>query len=175
MALSKMVAVVAMCILLGGCMNVCEGWKEEARLIHVGGKVLCQDCTKGWNEWVHGDKPIKGVRVSVTCMDERSRVVYYGSDETDAQGVFEMTINRYINGKELKANLCSVRLVSSPDPVYNIFTNFGGGKCGVKLSRPSLVYRDLIKYTLGPFYFTSPMCDEPDTTESTDDHQGSNY
>lgn len=29
--------------------------------IYVSGKVLCQDCTDGWNEWVRGAKPIKGM------------------------------------------------------------------------------------------------------------------
>ncbi|KAA8518661.1 hypothetical protein F0562_016135 [Nyssa sinensis] len=83
-----------------GSINVAEAWKE-AEVVHVGGKVLCQDCTQGWNEWVHGAKPIKGCKVSITCMDDRSRVVYYGSDETDEAGDFEMIINKHINGKEL--------------------------------------------------------------------------
>ncbi|XP_059646788.1 pistil-specific extensin-like protein [Cornus florida] len=152
--------------LLMGSINVAEAWKEETKVIHVGGKVLCQDCTQGWNEWLHGAKPIKGCKVSITCMDDRSRVVYYGSDQTDEGGDFEMTINKFINGKELNAKKCSVRLVSSPDPVCNLPTNFAGGRSGVKLSRPTLVYRDIIKHVLGPFYYTTPMCDEPDVSES---------
>lgn len=110
-------------------------------------------------------------------MDERSRVVYYGSDLTDEMGQFDLTINKFtIHGKELKAKLCSVRLVSSPDATCNILTDFAGGRSGVRLQRPSLVYRDLVKYTLGPFYFTTPMCEEPDThDESHDDGQGHNY
>ncbi|XP_077225826.1 uncharacterized protein LOC143859039 [Tasmannia lanceolata] len=98
-------------------------------------------------------------------MDERGRVVYYANDETDEEGEFEMSVERYINGKELKAGDCSARLVSSPEPSCNILSDFARGRSGVKLSRPSHVYRDQIKYTLGPFYFTSPICDEPDTTE----------
>ncbi|KAK3024737.1 hypothetical protein RJ639_044674 [Escallonia herrerae] len=98
-------------------------------------------------------------------MDERRRIVYYGSDETDEAGGFEMIINKYINGKELRRNGCFVRLVQSPDPVCNIATDFGGGRTGVRLSRPTVVYRDLIKHVLGPFYYTTPMCDEPDTDQ----------
>ncbi|KAK3024736.1 hypothetical protein RJ639_044673 [Escallonia herrerae] len=45
-----------------GAISIAEAWKEEsAEVIHVGGKVLCQDCTRGWNEWVAGAKPIKGI------------------------------------------------------------------------------------------------------------------
>ncbi|XP_077225817.1 uncharacterized protein LOC143859025 [Tasmannia lanceolata] len=120
-----------------------EGWKDETKVIRVGGKVMCQDCTRGWNEWAHGTRPIQGCSVALTCMDERGRVVYYTSDETDGEGEFEMRIE-------------SRRLLRE---------DFAGGRSGVKLSRPSHVYGDQIKYTLGSFYFTSPMCDEPDTTE----------
>ncbi|CAK9166737.1 unnamed protein product [Ilex paraguariensis] len=160
--------MVAVSFLIGS-INVIEAWKEEAAgagVIHVGGKVLCQDCTLGWNEWVHGAKPIKGCKVSITCMDDRSRVVYYGSDDTDEAGNFEMIINKYINGKVLKPTNCFLRLVSSPDPVCNIVTDFSGGRRGVKLGRPTMVYRDMIKHVLGPFYYTTPMCD---------DGKGTNY
>lgn len=30
-------------------------------VMHISGKVLCQDCTQGWNEWVDGAKAIKGM------------------------------------------------------------------------------------------------------------------
>jgi hypothetical protein len=45
------------------CTNniLASAWEEPAQVIHVGGIVLCQDCSKGWNEWVNGDKPIKGM------------------------------------------------------------------------------------------------------------------
>ncbi|KAF5747852.1 pistil-specific extensin-like protein [Tripterygium wilfordii] len=145
----------------------------EPEFFHVGGKVLCQDCNQGYNEWIHGSKPIKGSKVSITCMDKRHRVIHYGSDETDEQGEYDITISKYKNGKEVKPELCTVRLVSSPDPVCNIFTNFGSGKSGVKLQRPSSVFRDLVKYTLGPFYCTLPMCEKPDTSENQEG-EGSN-
>ena len=45
--------------LLVSCTNLALA-VNEPKVIHVGGKVLCQDCTQGWNEWVHGCKPIKG-------------------------------------------------------------------------------------------------------------------
>lgn len=41
--------------LLIGCINIVAG----GDVIHIGGKVLCQDCTQGWNEWING-KPLKG-------------------------------------------------------------------------------------------------------------------
>ncbi|KAF9595598.1 hypothetical protein IFM89_001347 [Coptis chinensis] len=110
-----------------------------------------------------------GGRVSLTCMDKRGRVIYYGSDETDELGDFYLTVDKYINGKKLEPTLCSVRLVSSPDTVCKLLTNFAGGRSGVKLNWPSHISRGLIRYTTGPFYFTTPMCDEPDTTESLDD------
>lgn len=116
------------------------------------------------NLCVHGYNGT-GCKVSVTCMDERRRVVYHANDETDDQGEFELLVNKYINGKELKHEKgCTVRLVSSPHPNCNIATDFGKGKSGAKLCSPSHVYPGLIKYTIGPFYFTSPMCDDPNTT-----------
>ncbi|XP_059462680.1 non-classical arabinogalactan protein 31 [Corylus avellana] len=158
------VLVIIAASLLMGCTNLGVAQKESG-VMHVGGKVLCQDCTQGWHEWVHGGKPIKGCKVSITCMDERSRVVYYASDLTDELGQFDIAVNKYVHGKELKAKLCSVRLVSSPEPTCNILTNFAGGRRGVKLNQPTLVYRDVIKYMLGPFYFTNPLCEEPNTNE----------
>ncbi|KAG9441859.1 hypothetical protein H6P81_017713 [Aristolochia fimbriata] len=151
-----------------------EYWGGQPRVIHVGGKVLCQDCTQGWNEWAHEGSPIKGCKVAVTCRDERKRVVYYGSDETDEEGEYDIAIDKHVNGKELNAAGCSLRLVSSPDPQCNILTDFAGGKSGVKLRRPSYVYRDEVRYALKPLFFTSPMCDEPDTKEDPSD-QGGNY
>ena len=93
------------------------------------------------------------------------------------RGQFDLTINKYtVHGKELQAKQCSVRLVSSPDATCDVLTDFAGGRSGVKLQRPSLMYRDVVKYTLGPFYYTTPMCEEPDThAESDDDSQGGNY
>ncbi|KAJ8532790.1 hypothetical protein K7X08_015679 [Anisodus acutangulus] len=149
-------------------------------VMHITGKVLCQDCTQGWNEWVDGAKAIKGSVVSLTCLDERRRVMYYGSDLTDEAGIFDLIVNRTCHGKTIKPQNCFVRLVSSPDPVCNIATDFAGGKSGVKLHRPAVVYRDLLKYVLSPFYYTTPMCDEPDTNdddnlETDDDKDQNNY
>lgn len=57
--------VIIAASLLVGCTNL--GLAEnEAGVMHVGGKVLCQDCTQGWNEWVHGGKPIKGTIKELT-------------------------------------------------------------------------------------------------------------
>ncbi|KAJ1378337.1 Pollen protein Ole e I like [Sesbania bispinosa] len=168
MGFSVALMIIAASILVGCTNNIAvSAWNEPAGgVIHVAGKVLCQDCTQGWNEWVRGGKPIKGVKVSLTCMDKRSRVVYYTSDTTDELGQYDMTVNKYLYGKELDTKRCSVRLVSSPDNVCNILTDFGGGKSGIKLNYPTSVYRSLIKYVLNPFYYTTPMCDKPDTATS---------
>ncbi|OWM69667.1 hypothetical protein CDL15_Pgr025516 [Punica granatum] len=156
---SKVVlAIIALSVLTGMAI----GWGEEAEEIHVGGRVMCQDCTKGWNDWAKGGTPIKGARVSVTCMDERSRITYYGGDDTDEAGRFNMVIDRYINQKMIIEKLCSVRLVSSPSDTCNVPTNFSGGCKGVKLRHPSLVYGKVIGYTVGPLYYTSSMCEEPE-------------
>ncbi|KAI5584808.1 hypothetical protein BDE02_06G105800 [Populus trichocarpa] len=161
--------------LLVGCTTLAMAWEETYGVINVAGKVMCQDCTKGYNDWINGDRPIKGSKVCLTCTDDRGRVIHYDSDVTDERGEFDMIVSKYINGKQLKEKKCSVRLVSSPDPSCNILTDFAGGKSGVKLKRPTSVYRDTVKYMLTPFYFTSPMCDEPDTTDQYDDTQGNNY
>ncbi|KAK7245027.1 hypothetical protein RIF29_39857 [Crotalaria pallida] len=169
--------MIAASMLVGCTNNIVLAW-DEPGVIHVVGKVLCQDCSQGWNEWVYGGKPIKGVKVSITCLDKRSRVVYYASDATDELGQYDITVNKYVYGKELDTKGCSVRLVSSPDYVCNILTDFGGGKSGVKLSRPTSVYRSLIKHVLSPFYYTTPMCDKPDTDASDSelkDSQGGHY
>ncbi|KAI3473962.1 hypothetical protein Pfo_028536 [Paulownia fortunei] len=138
---ANILLIIAASLLLVG--SAAGDGKVDTQVFHVAGKVLCQDCNQGWNEWVNGAKPIKGCKVSVTCLDERSRVVQYA---------------------KLKPQNCFLRLVSSPDPVCNIATNFAGGKSG---------------YVLGPFYYTTPMCDEPDTSspdeDDSDDGKQGNY
>ncbi|KAF8005624.1 hypothetical protein BT93_K0030 [Corymbia citriodora subsp. variegata] len=153
--------IAALSAVMMGGTNIVWAW-EDGKVIHVGGKVLCQDCTKGYDEWVKGGNPIKGAKVSLTCMDQRHRVIFYGSDYTDGVGQFDMIVNKYINGKQLNEKLCSVRLVSSPDQTCNVPTDFAGGCRGVKLSHPSLVFREAIKYNIGPLYYTTPMCEEPE-------------
>ncbi|KAI4349065.1 hypothetical protein L6164_009707 [Bauhinia variegata] len=169
------VALMIAATILVSCTNNIVLASNEPEVIHVGGKVLCQDCSQGWNEWVRGAKPIKGCKVSLTCMDKRSRIVHYASDTTDELGKFEIVVNKYVFGKQLDAKSCWVRLVSSPEVACNILTDFGGGKSGVKLNRPSLMYRNLIKYVLDPFYYTTPMCDKPGTSDSDDATKGDNY
>ncbi|KAK9158731.1 hypothetical protein Scep_005305 [Stephania cephalantha] len=175
MGMPRLVTLVVLSCIMLCCINFSEAWRDKPKSIHIEGKVLCQDCTGGWNDWVKGAKPIKGSRVSATCMDERGKVIYYGSDETDEEGEFDMVVDSREVCKELRPELCSVRLVSSPNPICNVATDFGGGKSGVKLSRPSFVYRDLVKYRPDPFYYTSPMCEEPDTTEAQEDQEANYY
>ncbi|XP_074276572.1 proline-rich protein 1 [Silene latifolia] len=151
-----MIMVILGCSLL--LIKGTLGAMNENEVIHIGGKVMCQDCSQGWNDWVQGSNPIKGSTVSVTCLDERKRVVCYKSDKTDEDGEFSMVMEKMVHGKKLNPKNCIVRLVSSPDPSCNVATNFAQGKTGVKLRQPSVVYRDITKYRLGPFYYTTPAC-----------------
>ena len=61
----KMIWLTVLLVVVMAVINVGESWEEPigggaGEVIRVGGKVLCQDCTEGWNEWVNGHKPIKG-------------------------------------------------------------------------------------------------------------------
>ncbi|XP_039021890.1 uncharacterized protein LOC120154144 [Hibiscus syriacus] len=103
-----------------------------------------------------------GGKVSVTCKDDRSRIIYYESHETDEQGNFNMAVNKYVNGKELQPQSCLIRLVSSPHATCNILTNFAGELKGIKLpNRPTVLYRDLVQYQLGTFFYTTQRCAKP--------------
>lgn len=48
-------------IIIASMLVGCSSALDESGVIYVGGKVLCQDCTKGWNEWVNDGKPMKGI------------------------------------------------------------------------------------------------------------------
>ncbi|KMT02037.1 hypothetical protein BVRB_9g207700 [Beta vulgaris subsp. vulgaris] len=158
------VVIVCMMVLLGCTLKTTEATLDESKVMHVSGKVKCQDCSQGWNQWVEGAKPIKGCRVSITCLDEHKGLAYYGSDATDDDGQFNMMVDKSVHGKKISPKDCLVRLVSSPDPSCNIATDFAGGKKGVKLRQASVSYRGMTKYVVGPFYYTTPTCDdEPDT------------
>lgn len=100
--------------------------------------------------------------MAVICMDDKNRVVYHSVNSTNEEGTFKLIVDRHINGKKLMANRCVVKLVSSTHPDCNVLTDFSGGKSGVKLRSPSLVYQDITEYTIPPFSFTSPMCDDAD-------------
>lgn len=61
----KMAWSMVLLVAATAVMNIAECWEENPAntaggVIRVGGKVLCQDCTEGWNEWVDGNKPIEG-------------------------------------------------------------------------------------------------------------------
>ncbi|CAI0407555.1 unnamed protein product [Linum tenue] len=80
-------------LILFAVTSAAANWDEEAptsELIHVSGKVLCQDCQKSYKDWISGERPIKGSTVSLTCMDDRKRVHHYDSDVTDERGEYEM-------------------------------------------------------------------------------------
>ncbi|XP_038990665.1 uncharacterized protein LOC120113655 [Hibiscus syriacus] len=89
------------------------------QLIHLGGKVMCHDCTKSYAEWTRGTHPIQG------C-------------------VF-------------------------PHATCNIPTNFAGGLTGVNLpNRPTVLYRDLVQYQLGTFFYTTQRCAKPAAGDNHD-------
>ncbi|KAG0484419.1 hypothetical protein HPP92_008498 [Vanilla planifolia] len=167
-----MLLFLALALLVSAAAGELTWKRKDSKNVHITGKVMCQDCSMGWTQWANGAKPLKGSRVAVTCMDARRHVVYYGSDETDAKGEFdlEVELSRRSDGgvssaaKEIDPKGCAVRLVSSPDDDCGVMTDFGGGRKGVRLTRPSHVYPGVLRYTVGPFFFTSPMCDEPDTS-----------
>lgn len=100
--------------------------------------------------------------MAVICMDNNDRVVYHTMNITNEEGMFKLIVDRHINGKKLMVNGCVVKLVSSTHSDCNVLTDFSGGKTGVKLRSPSLVYQDITEYTIPPFSFTSPMCDDKD-------------
>ncbi|XVF55589.1 hypothetical protein PTKIN_Ptkin06aG0048000 [Pterospermum kingtungense] len=176
--MAKMVVLmlIAVSFLMGCTINEVGAYGILGpQVINLGGKIMCQDCTKSYQEWAQGSQPLKGAKASVTCLDERSRIIYYGSDETDEQGQFNMVVNKYINGKELQERSCMVRLVSSPHTTCNIPTNFAGGNTGVKLPiRPTVVYRDLVQYQLGTFFYTTPRCDKPAPGTNPSECKGNN-
>lgn len=34
---------------------------NDGDVIHVAGKVLCQDCSLNYDQWINGSEPIKGI------------------------------------------------------------------------------------------------------------------
>lgn len=61
---------IVLLVAAAAVMNVAECYgeipaKSDGGVMRVGGKVLCQDCTEDWNEWVNGHKPIEGIRNSL--------------------------------------------------------------------------------------------------------------
>ncbi|KAE8684835.1 putative Eukaryotic release factor 1 (eRF1) family protein [Hibiscus syriacus] len=103
-----------------------------------------------------------GLKAPIPFKDDRSRIIYYESHETDEQGNFNMAVNKYVNGKELQPQSCLIRLVSSPHATCNILTNFAGELKGIKLpNRPTVLYRDLVQYQLGTFFYTTQRCAKP--------------
>ncbi|KAG5553433.1 hypothetical protein RHGRI_011349 [Rhododendron griersonianum] len=88
-------------------------------------------------------------------MDDRNLATYYESDETNKAGDFDIISNKYANGKALDPTEFSVRLASLSDLVCNIATDFSGGQSRVKLRQPTVVYGDLVKHVVGPFYYTT--------------------
>jgi hypothetical protein len=61
------------------CTNniLASAWDKPAQVIHVGGKVVCQDCSKGWKEWVNGDKAIKGIQFVTEIFEKKIKFLLY--------------------------------------------------------------------------------------------------
>ncbi|CAN6305967.1 unnamed protein product [Urochloa humidicola] len=129
----------------------------------VTGKVQCQDCTKNWNAYAYNARPIPGSVVGITCVDDRGRVVYHGSDAADGQGVFNIEVpSKAANGGDIAAPRCLVRLASSGDAGCAVPTDFNGGGSGEKPSRLTHFSPDKATYAVGPYYYTLPRCDVKD-------------
>lgn len=102
--------------------------------------------------------------VGITCVDDRGRAVYHGSDATDGEGVFNIEVpSKANNGRDLAPSRCLVRLASSGDAGCAVFTDFNGGKTGQTPSRLTHVSPDKqATYAVGPYYCTLPRCDVKD-------------
>ncbi|TKV95124.1 hypothetical protein SEVIR_9G340300v4 [Setaria viridis] len=158
-----------MLALLAAAVVIAAAARAEARVpdyhpstFTVTGQVQCQDCTKNWNAYAYNARPIPGSVVGITCVDDRGRVVYHGSDATDGQGVFNVEVPSKVNGCDLTASRCLVRLASSGDAGCAVPTNFNGGRAGEKPSRLTHFSPDRATYALGPYYYTLPRCDVKD-------------
>ncbi|XP_021745128.1 pistil-specific extensin-like protein [Chenopodium quinoa] len=158
-AMMSLVGWMMVVIMLGCSLKAIEATNDETEKFHVSGLVKCQDCSGDWNAWVEGGKPIKGARVSITCLDEGKGLAFYNSDATDDDGEFNMVVDKVKHRKNLNPKDCIVRLVSCPDKSCNIPTDFGQGNTGVKLRQPSVMFRGMTKYVVGPFFYTTPTCD----------------
>ncbi|CAI0469294.1 unnamed protein product [Linum tenue] len=118
MATTSSSILAATILVLFGLSFAAANWGEEAptsELIHVSGKVLCQDCQMSYKDWISGERPIKGSTVSLTCMDDRKRVHHYDSDVTD-----ERVLTDFAGGKS------GVKL-SQPTSVYRGTTKYDVG------------------------------------------------
>lgn len=136
----------------------------------VTGKVQCQDCTKNWNAYAYNAKPIPGSKVSITCRDDRSRVVYHGSDYTDGQGIFNIEVpSKATNGCDLAPSRCLVRLASSGDAACAAFTDFNRGQTGQVPSRLTHASPTKVTYAVGPYYCTLRQCDDDVKGDDEDD------
>jgi hypothetical protein len=59
MAKFSILTLVAVSVLFMSPVNV-YGMSTNAQEFTIYGKVLCQDCTKGWNAFAYGATPING-------------------------------------------------------------------------------------------------------------------
>ncbi|XP_078156266.1 pollen Ole e 1 allergen and extensin family protein [Carex rostrata] len=154
-------ALVAVAMILMSANNAYGNLSTTAQEFTIYGKVLCQDCTQGWNTFANGATPIPEAKVDVICPDKNGRPVYHVSDLTDETGEFRFTIPYNYNGLILDPKDAIVRLVSSPSSC-NILTNFNRGKDGVSPQNPTTWRHDKVEYECGPFYFTIPQCGVPE-------------
>lgn len=98
--------------------------------------------------------------MSITCRDDRRRVVYHGSDATDAQGVFNIEVpSKARNGRDIAPSRCLVRLASSGDAACAVFTDFNRGETGQVPSRVTHASPNRVTYAVGPYYYTLRQCD----------------
>ena len=120
--------IIAASVLMGYSINSAEAFKEEAGVIHVGGRVLCQDCTDGWNEWVRGAKPIKGnfslsLSLSLSLSHTHTHIhthTYYATLRT----ILASSLDKSNTQKKGRGKLCLVLLKYSSYFTLISYANF---------------------------------------------------
>ncbi|MQM20879.1 hypothetical protein Taro_053910 [Colocasia esculenta] len=130
--------------------------------VAVQGVVYCQSCERVGTWSLTGAKPLPSAKVSVSCIDNKNRVRFYESFQTDGNGYFYALLQ----GLELKGSpaalqplrACKVRLVSSADPKCNLLTNVNYGIAGAPLREANETSYEVVLYSAGPLAFRPAYC-----------------
>ncbi|MQL69232.1 hypothetical protein Taro_001486 [Colocasia esculenta] len=126
------------------------------------GVVYCQSCERVGTWSLTGAKPLPSAKVSVSCIDNKNRVRFYESFQTDGNGYFYAPLQ----GLDLKGSpaalqplrACKVRLVSSADPKCNLLTNVNYGIAGAPLREANETSYEVVLYSAGPLAFRPAYC-----------------
>ncbi|CAM0879668.1 unnamed protein product [Alopecurus aequalis] len=133
-------------------------------VVKVEGLVYRQSCAhrNSWN--LDGATGLPGAKVTVTCRDQKNRVMAWRTAVADHNGYYLADFGEgppaaaYYKGDPAKA--CYVRLLASPDRECNDLTNVNHGIEGAPIrdegrSPPSQEYR---LYAPGPLAFRPRRC-----------------